>query len=223
MLTEEEWHISNDPQAMLGVLRGCAVATERKCRLYACTCAELAISQLPNRADYQHILTIAEKTAEGSAQHIEVQDASKEGISLEINSTTRTIARIAAAVSCTLERESYTGACRVLDDLLHEDLAALELVKRELYAHLLRCIFGNPYRGYKVGFRPVALNPAWRTSDAIALARGIYDDRAFDRMPILADALQDAGCDNDDILTHCRDTRSPHARGCWVVDLVLGK
>ncbi len=67
------------------------------------------------------------------------------------------------------------------------------------------------------------IDPAWRTSDVVALARGIYDDRAFDRMPILADALQDAGCNSDDILNHCRDTNTPHARGCWVVDLVLGK
>jgi hypothetical protein len=57
----------------------------------------------------------------------------------------------------------------------------------------------------------------------LLLAQGIYDDRAFDRMPILADALQDAGCDNADILSHCRDASQPHARGCWVVDLILGK
>jgi hypothetical protein len=60
------------------------------------------------------------------------------------------------------------------------------------------------------------------TSTAVALARGIYEDRAFDRMPILADALQDAGCDNEDILDHCRGPE-PHVRGCWVVDLLLGK
>ncbi len=81
---------------------------------------------------------------------------------------------------------------------------------------LIRDIFGNP-------FRPVAFDPAWRTSDVLLLARGIYDERAFDRMPILADALQDAGCTNDDILNHCRDTAQVHVRGCWVVDLVLGK
>ena len=56
----------------------------------------------------------------------------------------------------------------------------------------------------------------------VALARGIYDEKAFDRMPILADALQDAGCDNDDVLSHCRGG-GPHVRGCWVVDLLLGK
>jgi hypothetical protein len=81
---------------------------------------------------------------------------------------------------------------------------------------LLRDIFGNP-------FRPVAFDAAWRTSTAVALAKQMYESRDFGAMPILADALQDAGCDNDDILNHCRDTKQVHVRGCWVVDLVLGK
>jgi hypothetical protein len=81
---------------------------------------------------------------------------------------------------------------------------------------IFREIFGNP-------FRPVAFDPSWLTSDVLALARGIYDERAFDRMPILADALQDAGCTNEDVLTHCRGANYLHVRGCWVVDLVLGK
>jgi hypothetical protein len=71
-------------------------------------------------------------------------------------------------------------------------------------------------------FRPVALNPAWLTSTVKKPAQSIYDDRAFDRLPILADALEDAGCDNQDVLSHCRST-GEHVRGCWVVDLVLGK
>jgi hypothetical protein len=80
---------------------------------------------------------------------------------------------------------------------------------------LIRDIFGNP-------FRSIALNPSWLTSTVLALAQGIYAEKAFDRMPILADALQDAGCDNEDILNHCRGP-GPHVRGCWVVDLLLGK
>jgi hypothetical protein len=80
---------------------------------------------------------------------------------------------------------------------------------------LLKEISGNP-------FHTVAVDPAWLTSDVLLLARGIYDERAFDRVPILADALQDAGCDSDDILTHLRGP-GPHVRGCWALDLVLGK
>ncbi len=65
--------------------------------------------------------------------------------------------------------------------------------------------------------------PSWSTSTVMQLARGIYNDLAFERMPILADALQDAGCDNDDILNHFRDPNATHVRGCWALDLVLGK
>jgi hypothetical protein len=65
--------------------------------------------------------------------------------------------------------------------------------------------------------------PAWRTDTALTLARQMYESRDFGAMPILADALQDAVCDNDDILAHCRDTPATHVRGCWVVDLVLNR
>ncbi len=82
-------------------------------------------------------------------------------------------------------------------------------------ADLLRCIVGNP-------FRPVAFAPSWRSETAVTLASGIYADRAFDRLPILADALEEVGCDHADVLTHCRGP-GPHARGCWVVDGVLGR
>jgi len=81
---------------------------------------------------------------------------------------------------------------------------------------LVHEVFGNP-------FRTVKFRRAWRTDTAVALARTMYDARDFSAMPILADALQDAGCDNDDILAHCRDTSLTHVRGCWVTDLVLGK
>jgi hypothetical protein len=82
-------------------------------------------------------------------------------------------------------------------------------------ADFVRDIFGNP-------FRPVVFDPAWRTSTTLALARQMYDSRDFSPMPILADALQDAGCDNADILNHCRRP-GEHTKGCWVIDLLLGK
>jgi hypothetical protein len=99
---------------------------------------------------------------------------------------------------------------------IQDGLAKGNAIARALLAGVLREVFGNP-------FRPVAFDPAWRTSDVFLLARGVYEDRAFDRMPILADALQDAGCDSADILGHLRDTNATHVRGCWALDLVLGK
>jgi hypothetical protein len=101
---------------------------------------------------------------------------------------------------------AYSAVCKVLEEL--------DLVGMPFAAHL-RDIFGNP-------FRPVTADPSWLTTTVVTLATGIYADRAFDRLPILADALQDTGCDNADVLDHCR-APGPHVRGCWVIDLLLSK
>ncbi|MBN9518873.1 hypothetical protein J0H58_10200 [bacterium] len=79
----------------------------------------------------------------------------------------------------------------------------------------MREILGNP-------FSLPSFLCEWRTEAVVALARGIYEGRAWGRMPVLADALEDAGCGSADVLEHCRGA-GPHHRGCWVVDLVLGK
>jgi hypothetical protein len=83
---------------------------------------------------------------------------------------------------------------------------------------LLRDLFGNP-------FRPVAVDPAWLTWNAgmiPQLAQAVYDGRNFQDLPVLADALEEAGCKEAAILDHCRQP-GEHVRGCWVVDLLLGK
>ncbi len=87
--------------------------------------------------------------------------------------------------------------------------------ERQYQATVLRDLFGNP-------FRPVAVESSWPTPRVLALAQEIYDGRAFDRLPALADALERAGCDNAEILRHCRGT-GPHVRGCWAVDAVSRK
>jgi hypothetical protein len=89
-------------------------------------------------------------------------------------------------------------------------------VEHAAQASELRDIIGNP-------FRTVAFEVSWRTSDVMLLAQGAYDERAFDRLPILADALQDAGCISEELLNHLRDTSTTHVRGCWALDLILGK
>ncbi|MBN9524129.1 hypothetical protein J0H58_37405 [bacterium] len=81
--------------------------------------------------------------------------------------------------------------------------------------HLLRDIFGNP-------FHPVFFAPEWRTEAVVALARGVYGERAWDRMGILGDALEEAGCDSEDILRHCCEPGT-HVRGCHVLDGVLDR
>lgn len=87
--------------------------------------------------------------------------------------------------------------------------------ERELQGPLLRDVIGNP-------FRPASFDPVWRTEAVVGLGRGMYESSDFGPMPVLADALEDAGCAAPDLLAHCR-AADPHIRGCWVVDLVLGK
>jgi hypothetical protein len=84
--------------------------------------------------------------------------------------------------------------------------------------HWLRDIFGNPWR-------PLVVEPTWlnpKGGVVSHLARDIYEQRRFDELPVLADALEEAGCTNQGILTHCR-AGGEHVRGCWVIDLLLGK
>jgi hypothetical protein len=110
-----------------------------------------------------------------------------------------------------------TGADRVVkldpDALRHCPIPVGAVLRRS--ALLLRDIVGNP-------FRSVAADPSWLTATVVTLARQMYEGRSFSLMPILADALQDAGCGDEAVLSHCRGN-GPHIRGCWVVDLVLGK
>jgi hypothetical protein len=79
---------------------------------------------------------------------------------------------------------------------------------------LIRDVVGNP-------FRPTTPDPGWLSSTVVALAEAVYQDRTFDQLPILADALEDAGCHDADIFGHCRQPGN-HVRGCWVVDLMTG-
>jgi hypothetical protein len=85
-------------------------------------------------------------------------------------------------------------------------------------AAIVRDVLGNPF----VKPKP-KIKSAWRTDTVLALAKQIYVAEEFGAMPILADALQDAGCDNEHILSHCRDTTQVHVRGCWVLDLLFDK
>jgi hypothetical protein len=97
-----------------------------------------------------------------------------------------------------------------------------EKAARKQLARVLREVLGNP-------FKPPRFEDAWRTTTAVEVAKAIFAERAFDRLPLLADALLDADCDEEQILRHCRGTeiglKEPvqHIRGCWVVELVLGR
>jgi hypothetical protein len=92
---------------------------------------------------------------------------------------------------------------------------AVRSAEQGAQADLVRDMFGNP-------FRPTTFNPDWLTSNVVSLARGVYEERAVDRFPLLMDALMDAGCASNEVLEHCRGPNT-HVRGCWLIDLLLAK
>ena len=214
-MTEAEWLASNDAQRMMQYLAG--GPSPRKSRLFTVACCR-RIGYLLTRKGREAV-DAAERFADGLLEEPELTAA------MGAVGRPRTNARFRAAEAARFTSypplTNWTpAAANVAVDAVGYDehdrpIPEKRAAEESAQASLLRDIFGNP-------FRPAAVDPAWLTSTVVSLAEGIYAERAFDRLPILADALQDAGCDNADILDHCRGP-GPHARGCWVVDLLLGK
>ncbi|WP_246523204.1 hypothetical protein [Gemmata palustris] len=226
-MTEAEWLICSDTytDSMLAFARD---ASERKTRLFTCACvragwrqlvderSRFAVEQAERFAD--QLIDELELDRAGSAAQLaseELDRAAPHPVDVAALGTLAPQKRCAAAIlACTTARpESHFfrggGPSGYVSDI------ATIASRFTNVTCLLRDIFGNP-------FRPVTFSPSWRTSTTLALAAQMYESRDFGAMPILADALQDAGCDSADILNHCRG-EGPHVRGCWVVDLVLGK
>jgi hypothetical protein len=221
-VTEAEWLPCADPAPMFRYLEG--RTTDRKYRLFQVACCRGIWDLLPDDACREGVL-VAERYADGEAN-----DRHRQAVRRKMVSTPehRSLAAINAfgdvlqATEKTVRRDStFLGVAPTVGHAAagrrrsRKQYGAAYRAQKKAETHLLRCVFGNP-------FRPVALDPAWRTEAVVALATGIYEERAFERLPVLADALDDAGCANPDALAHCRGD-GPHARGCWVVDLLLGK
>jgi hypothetical protein len=214
-LTEAEWLACEDPAPMMDFLRGNASA--RKLRLVAVACCR----HLGLRVAGQELMQAIE-AAEGYADGLGSKAALKrarQGVAavrheIPADQAERVPEWVALWLAEVAASENAFGG--VVPEILR--LSGLGLLKEEDRPReglLLRCLFGNP-------FRPTTIDPAWLTTEVLALARSIYDSRSFDRMPVLAEYLDEAGCDDDAILSHSRGP-GPHARGCSVIELVLGK
>jgi hypothetical protein len=240
VVTEAEWPTCAKPEQMLGLLP--IDTSERKLRLFACACCYRqwqVVSDDRGRAVVEDVERLVDKGV--SRQEFDELRAAFEvltedvyGSSDEVDSAgTDEVDSAGTAVWHTVLTCRDSGGFALQESLAVASCAATAeaYAKRRLsasadwdsdidaaysiQANLLRDIFGNP-------FRPVIVNPSLLTSTVKSVAQAIYAEAAFDRMPILADALEDAGCTNADILEHCRQP-GVHTRGCWVVDLVLGK
>jgi hypothetical protein len=225
-LTEAEWLAWSDPNPMLAYLRG--KVSDRKARLFAVACCRRMLGWVEAGADERHAVDVAESYADGQADGAELAAAEAaitsglpQAESCAFAATSEDL--VDCAVACALRAADAVGEAaadqrdRFLPDIEDRDRRSSigRFAETALQADLLRDIAGNP-------FRPVRPAPAWRTAEVVTLARSIYDGRAFDRLPALADALEAAGCTDEDVLAHCRE-KGRHTRGCWVVDLVLAK
>ncbi|AMV24987.1 hypothetical protein VT84_11350 [Gemmata sp. SH-PL17] len=230
-MTEAEWLACEEPARMLPRVQ--QRASNRKLRLFAVACCRLFWDEFPIEVT-RSAIEINERLADGRATEAELRAARnaahREAWLAEYytrrephgtDSTERRAyyrERLGNATDGALMRMYLVAFMAGNDQRLRSDdmpLLRTEPTLVRLGPALFRDIFGNP-------FRPVIFSPSWRTSTAVSLAAQMYESREFSAMPILGDALQDAGCDSTDVLDHCRGT-GPHVRGCWVVDFVLGK
>lgn len=216
-MTEARWLACADPRPMLDHIQ--PRTTERKLRLFLAACARLVWDSMPV-PEAREAVEVAERWADGLAADAERQRVSERLYAIPGEHRRATGGNWATALRPE-EVSAYFCALVSVHRPSNSRLTSRPSWQRgatmgDRLPVLLRDVFGP------LPFRAVAVDPSWLTSMVVALAIGIYEERAFERLPILADALQDAGCDDPDILGHCRGP-GPHTRGCWVVDLLLGK
>jgi hypothetical protein len=238
-MTESEWAAGNDPLPLLRCLP--AGQASRKRVLLVCAAWQQLRQALPETPSQQALAALEQLAEENGNEDpgklmwtaLQIEEPIwpriwQENGDFQPAWTAETVALAATVLFCTAALgfgDEYFAteaeAARAAEKVAREDerVAAAWTEQLARLAALVRDIFGP------LPFRRVAVEPSWLTwnSGAVAkLARAIYDGRALERLPVLADALEEAGCTNVDILNHCRQP-GDHLRGCWVLDLLLGK
>ena len=244
LMTEAEWQTGTDPHLLLECLHD--GVSDRKLRLFAAACCR-RLWPLLTQGRSRRAVETSERHADGLAGDEELKAAYRPAAWLEDTVVPPWAVQVAAEAAAAnaayedapdaavraalwaLDATAGAAADAVADppgslDGPHEGhrwfriFQAVRVAEKEAQCRLLRCLVGNP-------FRPVSPPPAWRTwrgGTVVRLAEQIYEGRRFGDLPVLADALEEAGCTDPDLLAHCRSAEE-HARGCWVLDLVLGK
>jgi hypothetical protein len=230
-MTADEWDQTDRLYLMWPVLtasnkRAAVHSRSRKYRLAACGFCRMVWDSLTDKRSRKAV-EVAESFADGQATPDQLEGARAQAMDAytEVSSRcslsagapeyqremNRALACYAAAyVTHKSPGKAVEKATSVLGLLDHR----IEVPTLCQPCDLLREVFGNP-------FRPVAVDRSWLTANVLDLARTIYMERCFDRTLILRDALLDAGCTDETILGHCQ--QQEHCRGCWLIDLLLGK
>jgi hypothetical protein len=226
-MTEQEWLAASKVNVpLMNWLR--RWGSDRKFYLVAAGCIRQVEHHINSRR-FRDLIPLIEQFADGQCSSQELarahsaaanvvyqrcQDLQNEGLSLA-----RASKRLAAEFAATHAAMPGGGFQAAFSAIKEAARTGKQLDMGARQCSLLRDLFGP------LPFRRVPIEPAWLAwNDATVprIAQVIYDDGRFEDLPILADALEDAGCRDADILNHCRGP-GPHVRGCWVVDLLLGK
>jgi hypothetical protein len=230
---ERTWLLAQDPRPMLKELFD-RPWSKRKVRLFMVACCR-ALAFFLTEERLRQAIDVAERFADGLASAKKLQRTFEavdppEALIGEDLFRFNVTAMVAAALAPDPDQGDIRS-CRVWDWLHHAesvvgahafcepggagDPEEAEQRSFAVQANLLRDILGNP-------LRPVTVDRHWLGAEIVERAERIYQERAFDRLPALADALEQGGCTNADLLVHLRSP-GPHARGCWAVDLVLAR
>jgi hypothetical protein len=224
-MTEQDWLSTTDPAALLTVLRASSGVSDRKLRLFlSAGYRKLPSPNLPGHT--RRAALLIERYAEGQASRKELLDAR----SRAWDSATRFHEQLCRRRGLPTPEDRLHHACMVavaqgtnpsVKGLFSLAIPALleVLHERPWVANALHDLFGP------LPFRPVEVKLPCMTPTLVNLARGVYEEGTFstERLGVLADALEDAGCHDADVLGHCRQAGAVHVRGCFVVDLLLGK
>jgi hypothetical protein len=230
-MTEQAWLACSDPAVMLRFLHG--KVSDRKRRLFAAACCRRLWHLLTDERS-RWAVEVAERYADAQATEKELAiaadaawsawDADRERYSTAGDEATEFDDHLPdlasqAAYNVALPLGWWGGAPAFVEpDKTARAVSADKRAEGAAQCVLLREIHGNPFRADRLD----AAVRVWNGATVPKLAQAIYDNHCFGDMPILADALEEAGCTNAEILDHCRQS-AEHARGCWVLDLVLGK
>jgi hypothetical protein len=231
-MTEAEWLACENPAPMLEFLRG--RASERKLRLFAVARCRLFRPHWSDRWPTREAVDAAEQLSDGLIQPEQLarfRRADEEfGSEVQMNFDDPWAGHTSLGPECLslllVQKVSSPSAYSAARGVLHDDLLSCSLrpLGEGKHERLVECLLLRDLFGHL--FRPSTAVPstvlAWNDGTVRRIAEGIYDERAFERLPILADALLDARCDDEGLIAHCRSAGT-HLRGCWPVDLLLGR
>lgn len=240
-MTPQLWKEQHSPIEMLNYLSG--KVTPRKLRLFACACTHQVRHLMQSEAVKEAVLAAEQfadddipqdrlrAAAEGTysgrygrtpgqshAQARAILDAELAGINCAWL-TESSIHKVQLVTKCCASALAWLATAELpMHELHSQHWNFANLQAKQMQCHLLRDMF-HPFKEAQM-IEPYVLK--WNGGAVVGLAKSIYQEKRFDEMPILADALEDAGCWQDVMINHCRE-HEIHARGCWVLDLILGK